>query len=116
MTDSRYRLDEGYAAHVHADLVGAARAFLVREAGAIATARKMTPHLHLVENERPDLAETMKILVAIDSETDTLPIGKVREMWHPSTAAVEDAKVKDAEEIYHAAVEAVCNDVLRILG
>jgi hypothetical protein len=116
LADSRYRLDEGYAAHVNADLVSAARDFLSGEAGAIATARKMTPYLHLVESERADLAEAMEILVGIDSETDALPIGRVRDMWHPSTAAVEDTKVKHAEEIYHKDVAAVCNEVLRILA
>ena len=53
--------------------------------------------------------------VAIDSETDALPIGAVREMWHPSTAALEDQKIADAEERFREAANEACRRVLELL-
>ncbi len=116
MVDNRYRLDEQYAAHVNADLVSAARDFLAYKVGVIATARTMKPYLHTLEDHRSDLADATRTVVAIDSETDALPIGKVREMWHPSAAAMEDVKVKHAEELYHNDMFAVCQELVRVLG
>ena len=114
--NNRYRMDEGYAAHVNAELVSAARDFLADKVGVIATARILKPPLHTLEDYRPDLANAAQMVVAIDSETDALPIGKVREMWQPSTAAIEDAKVKQAEELYRQDISAVCRELVRVLG
>jgi hypothetical protein len=116
MVDNRYRMDEGYAAHINAELVSAARDFLADKVGVIATARILKPHLHALEDYRPDLAKTTRMVVAIDSETDALPIGNVREMWHPSTAAIEDAKAKHSEELCRQDISAVCRELVRVLG
>ena len=107
MVDNRYPTNEGYAAHINAELVSAARDFLADKVGVIATARILEPRLLTLEDYRLDLANATRMVVAIDSETDALPLGKVREMWHPSTTPIEDAKLKRAEELYRQDISAV---------
>jgi hypothetical protein len=59
----------------------------------------------------PELGEVLMTFVAIDSETDALPIGPVRESWHPSTAAFDDQKIADAEEGFREAAREACRRV-----
>ncbi|MGH7190688.1 MAG: hypothetical protein ACREF0_16080 [Acetobacteraceae bacterium] len=53
--------------------------------------------------------------VAIDSETEALPIGAVRDIWHPSSAAREDQKIADVEGRFRSAAHAACRRILTLL-
>jgi len=44
----------------------------------------------------PDLTN----FVAIDSETDTLPVGEVRKYWARHALELEDVEIAKAEELY----------------
>jgi hypothetical protein len=44
--------------------------------------------------------EDRVLIIAIDSETDDLPIGKVRELWAPDALEEKDREIKRAEELY----------------
>ena len=46
----------------------------------------------------PDLVT----FVAIDSETDTLPVGEVRKYWAAHALEREDVEIAKAEELYRA--------------
>lgn len=115
VTGSRYLYNEEYAREVNTELSGAARRFLAGDAGVIATVREMVRPLIEVERFRPEFADAWRTVIGIDSETDALPIGQIREMWHPSTAAIEDAKVRDAEERYRERLTAACREILKLL-
>lgn len=115
MAGKNYQLDEGYAARVNAELVSAAEDFLAGNVGVIATARKMRLHLHTLSSHRTDLAEATLHVGGIASETDALPIGKLREIWHPSTGPIEDAKVKRAEDFYRLYMFNACRQIIGAL-
>ncbi len=70
---------------------------------------------HEVATAWPELGDVLLTFVAIDSETDALPIGALRKTWHPSTAAVEDRKIADAEERFGEAAHNACRRVLKLL-
>ena len=54
-------------------------------------------------NDDPDL----KTFIAIDSETDTLPVGDVRKYWASHALELEDVEIAKAEDLYRSsAIEA----------
>jgi hypothetical protein len=54
--------------------------------------------------------------VAIDSETDHLPIGREREHWGADALAKKDKEIKAAEEIYGEDVLAACRKLIQRFG
>jgi hypothetical protein len=44
-----------------------------------------------------DFDEDFMVFVAIDSETDDLPVGSERQYWADSALAMKDQEIKDAE-------------------
>jgi hypothetical protein len=58
--------------------------------------------------------EDLTTFVAIDSETDTLPVGEARQFWSAEALEREDPKIRQAEELYReAALEAAARLVDR---
>jgi len=54
---------------------------------------------------------------AVDSETDCLPVGPVRELWNSEALREQDVEIAQAELFYRAKVENACRDLLaRQLG
>jgi hypothetical protein len=47
----------------------------------------------------PD-AEDRKLIIAVDSEIDDLPIGEVRKLWAPDSLKEKDLEIAGAEELY----------------
>ena len=67
--------------------------------GVIETARALAAlasSAHLTDDE------DLLTFVGIDSETDTFPIGQVRKYWDAIALAREDAKFREAEELYRS--------------
>jgi hypothetical protein len=85
------------------------------EIGVIAASRAMSCFQGEVAVVWPELGKVLMTFTAIDSETDALPIGAVREVWHPSTAALEDQKIADAEERFHSTAHEACLRILALL-
>lgn len=83
--------------HVHAEIRRAVTELKAGEIGVIAVSRKLSAFQYTVERKWPELAAALMVFVRIDSETDALPVGRLREMWHPATAHLEDQKVQQAE-------------------
>jgi hypothetical protein len=44
--------------------------------------------------------EDRRFIIAIESETDHLPVGEVRKLWAPSALKEKDVKISHAEELY----------------
>jgi hypothetical protein len=82
---------------VHVEIRDFASQYLAGDAGVIETSRRLSPYAHVVEGVDLSVHETLRTFVATDSETDDLPTGLVREMWHPSTATLQDQSILDAE-------------------
>lgn len=115
MSDDSYRLNENYKDRINGEILSAANDFRSGKLGVIAVSRKLSGYRPVVELVRPDLADALMMFVVVDSETDALPIGPVRDMWHPSTAEIEDQKVKDAEELYREDIRKACGQVVLLL-
>jgi hypothetical protein len=115
MSTESYRLNLEYQASIDNRLRLSAEQLLRGEIGVIAASRAMNRFQEEVAVVWPELGEGLMVFVAIDSETDALPIGAVREMWHPSTAALEDQKVADAEERFRSAAHEACRRIVALL-
>ena len=51
------------------------------------------------------------LVIAIESETDSLPVGDVRKLWAPYALAAKDAEIARAEELYRAQFLEVCKRI-----
>ena len=54
--------------------------------------------------------------VAIDSETETLPIGEARELWNKEALVQQDRKVEEAERLYRDGVFKDCRKLIARFG
>jgi len=55
-------------------------------------------------------------LRGIDSETDTLPLGEVRQYWNAEALERKDREIAEAEAFYGDAVREVASRLVRLLG
>ncbi len=115
MTEQSYRLDLECRDHVNHEIKEAVRAYRQGNLGVIALSRTLSPYEHVVGAARPDLALVLIVFVGISSETDALPIGHLREAWHPKTAHLEDHKVEQAETRYRQMATTACDELARLL-
>ncbi len=53
--------------------------------------------------------------VVLDSEADHLPVGPVREQWHPEALALKDKEIAEVEKSYKFEVHEACKRLLRLL-
>ena len=72
----------------------------------LAAARALLPVL----KADPEMisAEDFKMLKAIDSETDDLPVGIVREQWHPDALLQKEGDIARCEKLYRRQVHGIC--------
>ena len=115
MSAVRYMTDSGFRAEVHAEILRAIEELKTGKVGVIATSRTLGGYTHLIEDGWPELATALRVFVGIDSETDALPIGRLRSMWHPDTAHFEDQKVQQAERHWKPHALEACNEITRLL-
>jgi hypothetical protein len=61
-------------------------------------------------NADPEMTspEDLKTLRGIDSETDDLPVGIVREQWHPDALQQKEAEIARCEKLYGSQVREIC--------
>lgn len=90
-----------------------ARNLLEKKIGALEAVRALGPFL------RADLSlaspEDGKELLGIYSETDDLPVGRIREEWHPDTLLEKDKEIARYERLYLDRVRSICERLLRQL-
>jgi hypothetical protein len=110
-----YLLNADYRQLVHVEIRDFASQYLAGNAGVIETSRRLSPYAHVVEGVDLSVHETLRTFVAIDSETDDLPIGAVREMWHPSTATLQDQSILHAERIYRDVARSACAKLIALM-
>ena len=115
MDEQSYRLNLEYRNQVNSKIEELVQSFLSDTIGVIALSRQLNGYQHIVQSIEPELGKVLLIFVGINSETDALPIGRLREMWHPSTAALEDKKVETAEKLYAKNARGACIQILDIL-
>jgi hypothetical protein len=56
--------------------------------------------------------EDRRFIIALDSETDTLPVGDVRSLWAPDSLKEKDVEIARAEELYRADFKETCRRIV----
>jgi hypothetical protein len=62
-----------------------------------------------------DIRRPFLTICAITSETDAIPLGERRNLWHPDVRAAEDAKHDRAQEWARPLLTEACHDLLAAL-
>lgn len=89
-------VDEAIIEEAKAALVHAAQAMLDGRLSFIAGAREVT---RLWRTARlPDFHPCILAFTGIDSETDSVPLGELRAMWHPAALARQQPEYDAAEQ------------------
>jgi hypothetical protein len=55
--------------------------------------------------------EDRRFIIAIESETDHLPVGVVRKLWAPDALKEKDVEIARAEELYRADFFETCRRI-----
>jgi hypothetical protein len=79
MDRSSYRYNLEYRASIRAEMLKLAKQLLSGELSIVAGARALKPFRDAVE---PEVGEILDVFVGIDSETDSFPLGEVRQHWN----------------------------------
>lgn len=78
--------------------------------GAIEAARILCALLH---QDSMIVSQTdFNTIRGVDSETDHLPVGGVREHWHPEYLRENDGEIARCEGLYRDHVRAICERIL----
>lgn len=115
MKSGTYGLNLEHRATIHDELRRAALGLLEGEIGVIAASRILGRLRDDFSTAWPEMGEALIPFVAVDSDTDALPIGLTREMWAPSALASEDRKIDEAEEYFREPARIACQRVLQLL-
>ncbi len=69
-----------------------------------------------LEDEAPDdLRRLLTPMVGVTSETDDIPLGHRRALWHPDVRALEDQKHDEAQAWAEPTVRLVCERLVQAL-
>jgi hypothetical protein len=102
----------GREANVRFQILDVAKQLVAGRLGVIAAARQLSPLRHEAE---PQVAEVLLTFAGIDSETDVLPIGKVREAWNPEALKRKEHEIVEAEQFYRASAMNAAAELIRLL-
>lgn len=115
MSAVAYRCNLEHRCFVDHELRRTAEQLLAGEIGVIVASRAFCALRLEVANVWPELAEALMTFVAINSQTDALPLGSVREAWSSASLAREDRKVAQAENEYRESARQASRKVLHLL-
>ena len=88
-----------------------ARNLAGKEISSVEAVRALTP---LIRAD-PTLVsrEDRKTMIGIESEVDDLPVGGVREVWHPDALLEKDKEIERCERQYGLSVRSICERLVR---
>ena len=81
-----------------------------RRIDAIDTVRLLLPILH--QDLRIVAQADFDAIRGIDSQTDHLTVGRVRQHWHPDFPPQKAAEIARCDELYPELVRAICERIL----
>jgi hypothetical protein len=91
-------------------IVTAARAVLAGELGIIAGARQLSGLGHEIGTDRD---ADFIFFVGLDSETDHLPVGDVRQHWNAEALRDKDAEIERIEAFYRERAFEICRQLIQ---
>ncbi len=89
-------------------VVETAKKLLNNKIGIIEGARILSSLRHDITDETERLDPDFVLFVGIDSETDSLPVGKERRNWAAYALVEKDKEIQQAEDFYRDKVMAAC--------
>ena len=92
------------------ELLEVARQIIAGEVGLIEGVRVIVRLQSEIGAGRLD--EDFVPFVAVDSETDSLPIGSARELWDSKALLSQDAEINKAEAIYSKTIRDACKKLI----
>lgn len=95
-------------------VVAVAEAVLSGRVGVIEGARQLVALRSSVTNN--DLDDDFIAFIAIDSETDTLPVGEVRKLWAADSLIAKDREIEGTEELYRDGAVEACRRLVARFG
>ena len=104
-------MDDDYGAR-KIRVLSLAKQLLAGQLGVIAAARALAPLRHDAE---PELSEMLLVFTGIDSETDNLPVGEVRQHWRAEALEGKDREITEAEELYRDSAMKAATSLVRLL-
>jgi hypothetical protein len=91
-------------------IVAAARAVLSGELGIIAGARRLCGLGHEIGADRD---AHFTFFVGLESETDHLPVGEVRQHWNAEALREKDAEIMRVESFYRERALEICRQLIQ---
>jgi hypothetical protein len=107
MTHEEYVNNERY--YIRGKIIAICEAVLAEEIGIIAASRRLTA---LGLNLFDDHDEDFITFVAVDSETDHLPINIERKNWDAEALKRKDVEIAAAEALYKDSVTEACRKLI----
>jgi hypothetical protein len=52
-------------------------------------------------------------MLGIESEIEDLPVGRIREVWHPDALLEKDKDIEKCERLYGANVKSICERLVK---
>lgn len=87
-----------------------ARAVVAGQTRVLEAVRALCPILH----SEPGLIsqKDFNFIIGVESETDDLPIGRIREEWHSDYLPDKDHEIERCENLWRESIRAVCERLL----
>jgi hypothetical protein len=87
-----------------------ARELLRGSIGVLEVARALVPLLH--RDQTIASKEDSNLFIGIESETDHLPVGRIRRDWHPEILSEKDKEMARCEDLWRDQVRAACERIV----
>ena len=97
---------------IRVQILDVAKELIGGRLGVIAASRELSRLRHDVE---PQLDEILLTFAGIDSETDALPIGRVRKEWNRDALDRKDREIAEAERFYRDSAMTAAAELIRLL-
>ena len=94
----------------------ASNSFLEQRICMIEAARTLNGWGFEIGTAWPEMSDALLIFQAINSETDDIPLGKVRDHWHLASLAAKDEEARKAEALYFDKASDGCRLVLALFA
>lgn len=102
-------INEKYKAFLQGKIVAVCEAILSEEVGIILGSRKLTYLSHLISD---DNRNEFMIFIAIDSETDHLPVDLERKNWSIEALKRKDKEIAEYENDFKEDVFSACKNLI----
>ena len=112
MTDHEAKHGSERQKHLRVHILHVAKQLIAGEIGIIAASRELG---HLRHDAEPQVAKILMTFAGIDSETDALPIGRVRKEWSRDALEQKDKEIADAEQFYKDSAINAAAELIRLL-